>query len=88
MAHNLYSQSFKNISSAKDLKKFETACKKSTEVLRSEIKASKLASIDVIFDKNDLKQFTKFNIEIDQHNVVRCKLLLNSYVSIEKKLKS
>ena len=70
MAHNLYSQSFKNISSAKDLKKFETACKKSTEVLRSEIKASKLASIDVIFDKNDLKQFTKFSKQISAYKKI------------------
>jgi len=70
MAHNLYSQSFKNISSAKDLKKFEIACKKPTEVLRSEIKASKLASIDVIFDKNDLKQFTKFSKQISAYKKI------------------
>ncbi|MES2961028.1 MAG: glucose-6-phosphate isomerase [Pseudomonadota bacterium] len=70
MAHNLYSQSFKNISAAKNLKKFETACKKPTEVLRSEIKASKLASIDVIFDKNDLQQFTKFSKQISSYKKI------------------
>jgi glucose-6-phosphate isomerase len=59
MAHTLYSQQFKNIPAAKDLKKFNEICKKSAHVLQSEIKASELAAIDAIFAETDLKEFTK-----------------------------
>jgi len=60
MAQTLYSQQFKNIPKASDLKKFEEIFKKPTAQLRQEIKNSKLAAIDVVFAKDDLKHFEKF----------------------------
>jgi glucose-6-phosphate isomerase len=70
MSQTLYSQSFKNLPSAKDLKKFEEICKKSAAVLHSEIKAKKLAAIDVAFAKSDLKNFEKFAKKISSYKKV------------------
>jgi glucose-6-phosphate isomerase len=60
MSHNLYSQQFKNISAKKNSKKIQDACNKSAKTLRAEIQNSKIAAIDIIFGKDDLKQFEKF----------------------------
>ncbi len=59
MPHTLFTQHFKNLSSAKNLKKIQQICEKESEALRSEIKASKLAAIDIVFAKDDLKIFEK-----------------------------
>ena len=60
MAHNLYSQQFKNISAKTNFKKIQDACDKSAKTLRAEIQNSKIAAIDIIFGKDDLKQFGQF----------------------------
>jgi glucose-6-phosphate isomerase len=60
MAQTLYKQTFKNLPAAQKLKKFQQICQKSAIDLRKQIKAQELAPIDVIFEKDDLKQFEKF----------------------------
>ena len=60
MSHDLYSQQFKNISAKKNSKKIQDACNKSAKTLRAEIQNSKIAAIDIIFGKDDLKQFGQF----------------------------
>lgn len=60
MTQSLYLQHSNNLPSKQDIKKFHDLCKKSSEVLSSEIKQSKLAAIDVVFSKEDLKDFEKF----------------------------
>ncbi len=54
---NLYLQHFKNIPSTKDLEKYYKNCQQTASKLRQEIADKKLAMIDVIFEKNDLKYF-------------------------------
>ncbi len=56
---NLYSQSYKNISSKSVSKKILQNCQDAAKLLRQEIKSDKLAPISVVFDENDLKLFTK-----------------------------
>lgn len=70
MAKTLYSQHFKNIPSTADLKKFNELCKKPTEALRKEIKASALAPIDIVFANDDLKQFEKFAKKISSYKKI------------------
>ena len=54
---NLYLQHFKNIPSKKDLEKYYKNCQQTASKLRQEIAGKKLAMIDVVFEKNDLKHF-------------------------------
>jgi len=54
MAHGLYSQSFKNITT---VKKIPSSLQKAAENLRNEISNRKIKAIDVVFEKNDLKEF-------------------------------
>lgn len=54
---NLYLQHFKNIPSKKDLEKYYKNCQQTALKLRQEIAGKKLAMIDVVFEKNDLKHF-------------------------------
>jgi glucose-6-phosphate isomerase len=70
MAQNLYSQVFKNSPSKQDLKKFQQLCKKSAIDLSNQIKASELAAIDVIFEKDDLKQFEKLAKKISAYQKI------------------
>lgn len=70
MAQTLYSLRFKNIPTAQNLKKFQELCKKSSKVLASEIKASKLAAIDIVFENSDLKEFEKFSKKISAYKKV------------------
>lgn len=66
----MYSQHFKNVPSARNLKKFNDECKKSAQVLRSEIATSQLAAIDIVFARNDLKEFEKFAKKISAYKKV------------------
>jgi len=70
MARSLFAQHFKNVASAKNLKNFQKICAKESEVLRSEIKAAKLASIDVVFGKDDLKEFEKLAKKISPYKKI------------------
>ncbi|MBM5782045.1 MAG: hypothetical protein FJ368_01330 [Pelagibacterales bacterium] len=56
----LYSQSFKNRPNKSSLEKYRKDIKESYDKLRSEIKNKKLASIDIVFNQDDLKEFAKF----------------------------
>ncbi len=70
MAHTLYSQQFKNIS-AKDISKnIKKDCDKFSAVLRKEIKDKKIASIEVVFAKDDLKTFEKLAKKISAYKKV------------------
>lgn len=70
MPHTLFAQHFKNLSSAKNLKDFQKICEKEAEVLRNEIKASKLAAIDIVFAKDDLKIFEKLAKKISTYKKI------------------
>jgi glucose-6-phosphate isomerase len=70
MPISLYSEQFKNISALKNLKKFQTECTKSAEILRQEIKEKKLAFIDVIFDAQDLKLMKNFCKKISPYKKI------------------
>ncbi len=54
---NIYAQKFKNISAAKISEKLRKSCNRATLKLRSEIFTKKLSPIDVVFEKDDLKNF-------------------------------
>ncbi len=54
---NIYAQKFKNISAAKISEKLRKSCNRATLKLRSEILAKQLSPIDVVFEKDDLKNF-------------------------------
>lgn len=68
---NLYLQHFKNIPSKKDLEKYYKNCQQTASKLRQEIAGKKLAMIDVVFEKNDLKHF-----EILAKNISKFKKVL------------
>jgi len=70
MVHNLYLQHFKNLPAEKDLREFRKTCEKSASSLRKQIKASELASIDIVFTNDDLKQFEKFAKKISTYKKV------------------
>ncbi len=59
MKKTLYSQHFKNNLPQKNLKKFQETLSQCATKLRQQIKNSELASIEVAFDQNDLKEFEK-----------------------------
>ncbi len=61
MSFSLYSEQFKNISSKEISKKIKADCEKFTKVLREEIKKKTIASIDAIFNLEDLKSFAKLS---------------------------
>jgi glucose-6-phosphate isomerase len=56
-AKNLYLQHFKNLPTEKSLEKYRKNCQKASLTLRQEIANKSLAMIDIIFEKNDLKDF-------------------------------
>ncbi|OFW80606.1 MAG: hypothetical protein A2887_00405 [Alphaproteobacteria bacterium RIFCSPLOWO2_01_FULL_40_26] len=56
MNHSLHSQYFLNISTTK---KFLQICRKSAAILRSEIKAKKIAAIDEVFSNQDFLELVK-----------------------------
>ncbi len=56
----LYSQSFKNQPNKSSLEKYRKEIKESYDKLKNEIKNKKLAAIDIVFNQDDLKDFTKF----------------------------
>jgi glucose-6-phosphate isomerase len=58
MINDLIAQHFKNVSDLKISTKTLSACKKSSDKLRQEIKSSAIAAIDVIFAEEDLKNFS------------------------------
>lgn len=70
MAHTLYSQQFKNISTKETSKKIQSDCKKFTDILRKEIKAKKIASIEIVSAKDDLEIFAKFAKRISAHKKI------------------
>ena len=70
MAHTLYSQQFKNISSKEVSKKIQSDCDKFSTILRQEIKAKKIASIDIVFAKDDLKNFENFAKKISTYKKI------------------
>lgn len=59
MPHSLYSQRFKNVSGLKEIKNFQKICTAAKQKLRAEIKAKKIAAIDVALAFDDLKNFEK-----------------------------
>ncbi len=70
MAHTLYSQQFKNISPKEISKKIQSDCNKFAEILRKEIKAKKIASIEIVSAKDDLEIFAKFAKKISSHKKI------------------
>jgi glucose-6-phosphate isomerase len=70
MVQTLYSQCFKNISTKEISKKIQANCDKFSKILRQEIKAKKIASIEAIFGLDDLKTFEKFAKEIAAYQKV------------------
>src|SRR5690242_13986942 len=70
MTHLLYSQHFKNTLPTKDLKKSREACLKAAMGLQAKIKGSELAAIDVIFAKDDLKEFEKLAKKISAYKKI------------------
>lgn len=70
MAHTLYSQQFKNISTKEITKKIHSDCKKFRDILRQNIKAKKIASIDAALSSADLKDFEKFAKKIRTYKKV------------------
>ncbi len=70
MAHTLYSQQFKNISPKEISKKIQSDCNKFAEILRKEIKAKKIASIEIVSAKDDLEIFAKFAKKISAHKKI------------------
>ncbi len=67
MPHTLFSQHFKNTASDKKIYAF---CKKSADVLRSKIKDSKIAAIDIISSNRDLKELENFAKKISAHKKI------------------
>ena len=70
MTETLYSQTFKNLPLAQDLKKFKQLCQQASTDLQRQIKNSELPQIDVIFNKDDLKQFKKFTKKISSYKKI------------------
>ena len=60
MNNILYSQHFKNIPDVSTIEDFKQSCTDAATKLRSQIKSSDLAAIDVVFDKDDLKSLNNF----------------------------
>lgn len=67
MPHTLFSQHFKNTASDK---KIYALCKKSADALRSKIKDSKIAAIDIISSNRDLKELENFAKKISAHKKI------------------
>jgi len=67
---NLYSQHFKNSPTAKDLKGHLKSCELAAVKLRQEIKDKKVAPIDIIFGKNDLKYFSDLAKKISKYKKI------------------
>jgi glucose-6-phosphate isomerase len=63
----LYSQQFRNASFDK---KFHAVCKKSAEILREEIKAKKIAPIDIVSKNTDLKEIENFAKKISAYKKI------------------
>jgi len=70
MPQTLYSQHFKNIPAAQNLKNFQQICIKSAQKLRSEIKTAKIAAIDIVFSDADLKDLEKFSKKISTYKKI------------------
>lgn len=67
MPHTLFSQHFKNTASDK---KIYALCKKTADALRSKIKDSKIAAIDIISSNRDLKELENFAKKISAHKKI------------------
>jgi glucose-6-phosphate isomerase len=72
MTNKLFTQHFKNVSRLKGipkiLAKISTNCQKAATKLRTEIQSEKLAAIDAIFCKDDLKEFEKIAKKLSAKN--------------------
>lgn len=66
----LYSQIFKNQPSQSNLAKYSKAIKDSYAKLKNDIKNKKIAAIDVVFNQDDLKDFTKLAKKISSFKKV------------------
>jgi glucose-6-phosphate isomerase len=70
LVENIYAQNFKNISTKKISDKLRKSCNAATLQLRSEILNKKLAPIDVVFEKNDLKSFETLAKKISPYSKI------------------
>ena len=63
----LYSQNFRNTSSDS---KIHTLCKKSADILRNEIKTSKLEAINIVSSNKDIEELEKFAKKISSYKKI------------------